>query len=172
MPKFIKFISVFLAFSLLASCQAFKPKKVDTRDIPVNAQERAKKNIKEGRGVTLGGLTGNRSTTYEFSTANPMWRASLEILDFLPLTTVDYSGGMIVSDWYNDSVNEKEAIKITVRFLSNEVQTNSLKIVVHRKNCDKQNNCVVKKIDSKIEEELTRTILAKAALLERESKKK
>ena len=79
---------------------------------------------------------------------------------------------MIVSDWYNDSVNEKEAIKITVRFLSNEVQTNSLKIIVHRKNCDKQNNCVVKKIDSKIEEELTKTILAKAALLERESKKK
>ncbi len=31
-----------------------------------------------------------------------LWRASLEILDFIPLTTVDYSGGIIITDWYND----------------------------------------------------------------------
>ena len=41
-------------------------------------------------------------TTYEFSTSNPMWRASLEVLDFIPLSTVDYSGGMIITDWYSE----------------------------------------------------------------------
>ena len=173
MPKNLSLISFLLIFVILSSCGAFKPKKVNTRDIPVTAQERARKNVEEGRGVSLGGLTrGGRGTTYDFSTSNPMWRASLEILDFLPLTTVDYSGGMIVSDWYNDSINENESIKITVRFLSNEIQTNSLKIVVHRKNCEKSTNCIVKKIDSKIEEELIKTILAKAASIEREQKKK
>ena len=34
-----------------------------------------------------------------------MWRASLEILDFLPFSTVDYSGGMIITDWYSDDNN-------------------------------------------------------------------
>ena len=64
----------------------------------------------------MGGRLG--STNYEFSTSNPMWRASLEVLDFLPLATVDYSGGVIISDWYTDN-DPNEALKITVRFLDN-----------------------------------------------------
>ena len=71
-----------------------------------------------------------------------MWRASLETLDFLPLTTVDYSGGMIITDWYSDG-NKKESIKITLRFLSNEIRSDSLKIIVHKKICNNDLNCKV-----------------------------
>ena len=82
----------------LTSCEALKPKKVD-KSVPVNAQDRARKAVDEGRGISLEGLVGGRKgTNYEFSTSNPMWRASLETLDFLPLTTVDYSGGIIITD--------------------------------------------------------------------------
>ena len=92
----------------LSSCNAFKPKKVDTRETPINAEERARKNIKEGKGTSLKDLIGGGSTSYEFSTSNPMWRASLEILDFLPLTTVDYSGGIIITDWYSENRSSKD----------------------------------------------------------------
>ena len=156
------------------SCgSAFKPKKVDTRETPIKAEDRAKKNIREGRGSGLGGLlgVGKGSTNYEFSTSNPMWRASLEILDFLPLTTVDYSGGMIITDWYSDN-NSNESIKITVRFLSNEIRTENLKIIVHKKTC-LNNNCKVLLVNNtKIGEELLTTIIRKAAILEKDSKKK
>jgi hypothetical protein len=100
-----------------------------------------------------------------------MWRASLEILDFLPLTTVDYSGGMIITDWYSDN-NSNESIKITVRFLSNEIRTENLKIIVHKKTC-LNNNCKVLLVNNtKIGEELLTTIIRKAAILEKDSKKK
>ncbi len=155
----------------LSSCGGFK--KVDSRKIPVNAQERARKNVEEGRGISLKGLAGgDRSTTYQFSTSNPMWRSSLEVLDFLPLSTVDYSGGIIITDWYNDSASSNDSIKITVRFLSNNVAANSLDIIIHKKNCNVNANCLVNKIDSKIEEELKKTIIRKAARLEAEAKKK
>jgi len=161
-------------FLFLTSCGgAFKPKKVDTRNVPIKAEDRARKNINEGRGTSLGDLVGrNRgSTTYEFSTANPMWRASLEILDFLPLSTVDYSGGLIISDWYSDG-NANESIKITIRFLDNKVRSENLKISVHQKVC-KINNCNVNLLSqSKISNELKTTIIRKAALLEKNSKKK
>ena len=161
-------------FLFLTSCGgAFKPKKVDTRKVPIKAEDRARKNINEGRGTSLGDLVGrNRgSTTYEFSTANPMWRASLEILDFLPLSTVDYSGGLIISDWYSDG-NANESIKITIRFLDNKVRSENLKISVHQKVC-KINNCNVNLLSqSKISNELKTTIIRKAALLEKNSKKK
>ena len=86
-------------------------------------------------------------TTYEFSTSNPLWRASLEILDFLPLTTVDYSGGMIITDWYSES-NSNESIKITVRFLGNEVRTENLKVIVHKKVCSTGTSCKTSLINS------------------------
>ena len=93
----IKIIFYSILSLLILSCDAIKPKKVNTRETSVNAQERARKNVNEGRGTSLKDLIGSRGTTYEFSTSNPMWRASLEILDFLPFSTVDYSGGMIIT---------------------------------------------------------------------------
>ena len=162
-----------IIFLFLTSCGgAFKPKKVDTRKVPIKAEDRARKNVNEGRGTTIGDLVGRGggATTYEFSTSNAMWRASLEILDFLPLSTVDYSGGLIISDWYSDG-SSNESIKITIRFLSNEVQSNSIKIIVHNKKCKNTESCKINEIDSKIKQELTRSILAKAAQLEIDLKK-
>jgi len=161
---------IFLFF--LTSCavpEALKPKKVDP-SIPVNADERARKNVEEGRGISLKGAIGGKSTTYEFSTSNPLWRASLETIDFMPLSTVDYSGGIIITDWYSDSGNPNEAIKITLRFLSNEIQSNSIKVIVHNKNCSPSENCTINELDSNIKFELQKTILSKAAILEKESK--
>ena len=163
---------LFVTALLLNSCGGFK--KVDTRKTPIKGMDRARKNVEEGRGISLKNLGKRGGTNYEFSSSNPMWRASLEILDFLPLVTVDYSGGVIITDWYSDVSNNNDAIKITLRFLSNEVQSNSLKIIVHQKRCSKDlpTSCSVNKIDSKIEEELIISIIKKAALLEKQDKDK
>ena len=163
-------IFIFLIVSACSVPNALKPKKVDP-SIPAGAKERARKNIEEGRGVSLKGAFSKKGTNYEFSTSNPLWRASLEIIDFMPLTTVDYSGGIIITDWYSDSSNSNDSIKITVRFLSNEVQSNSLKIIVHNKKCQTSEVCSINEIDSNIKFELQKSILAKAATLELESKK-
>ena len=166
------FIIVPLTLIMLTSCQAFKPKKVDTREVPIKGSERARKNVEEGGGVSLKGIMSGRGTNFEFSSSNPMWRASLEILDFLPLSTVDYSGGMIVSDWYTGDTSN-ESIKISIRFLSNEIRSDSLKIIVHKKKCSSNQTCkTILLNNSKISQEIRGTILTKAAELEKESKDK
>ena len=170
------FLVTTLILILLTSCGgAFKPKKVNTREVPVNAEERARKNIEEGRGTSLGDLvTGGIKgrTTYEFSTSNPMWRASLEILDFMPLLTVDYSGGLIITDWYTES-DPNNSIKITVRFLDNTIRSENIKVIVHQKSCGTNNNCKINILqESKIREELQASIIRKAALLKKESEEK
>ena len=167
---FIIFIS-----ALLSSCGKGFFKYAPVKDTPTKGIERAKKNVEEGRGISLGGLArGGRGTNYEFSTSNPMWRASLEILDFLPMTTVDYSGGIIITDWYSDnSSNNEDSIKITVRFLSNEVRSDSLKIIIHKKKCSSQQTCDVEILSqSAISQELRTSIIKKASLLEKETKNK
>ena len=164
--------AVILILVTLTACGGFK--KVDQRQMPDGSKAKARKNLEEGRGVSIAGIgKGMRKTTYEFSTSNPMWRASLETLDFLPLTTVDYSGGIIITDWYSDSSSSKESIKISLRFLANEIRSESLKVIVHQKTCSTNLDCrVILLSDTKIKEELHTTILRKAALLEQESKKK
>ena len=171
MTKNLRFFLIVPLILILTSCEALKYKKVDTREVPIKGSERSKKNIEQGSGVSLKNVL-KRGTNFEFSSSNPMWRASLEILDFLPLTTVDYSGGMIVSDWYTGE-SSNESIKISIRFLSNEVRSDSLKIIVHKKKCFENQTCQTRLLNnSKISQELRLTILKKAAALEKEKKKK
>ena len=170
--SYYKIIIITVIFSFIANCGGLS--KVDARKVPVNAQERARKTVEEGRGAGLGNILKRGGTNYEFSTSNPMWRASLEILDFIPMTTVDYAGGMIISDWYTDnSGNSNESIKITLRFLSNEIRSDSIKVVVHKKVCKNNNACNVTVLkNSTISQELASSIIKKAARLEKEDKEK
>ena len=164
---------VLVFFSLFAcSVPEFARPSKTTVDPSLSAKEQARKNVDEGKGISLKGMMGGGrgNTNYEFSTSNPLWRASLSTIDFMPLSTVDYSGGIIITDWYSDSQNLRESIKITVRFLSNEIRSDSLKIIVHSKQCQSNDSCEVNEIDSQIKFELTKSILSKAALLEKESK--
>ena len=150
----------------LNSCGIWDP--ADARKIPANADERVKKNLEEGKGFTLMGAGKGSGTNYQFASSNPMWRASLEILDFLPLSNVDYSGGIISTDWYNEGTSSDESIKITIRFLTNEVRSDGLKIIIHKKKCNLQQICTVRKITSALENELQIAILRKAVIFEKE----
>ena len=165
-------ITFFLSLLIFtSSCGLYK--KVDQRKLPDTAKAKARKNVEEGRGIGIGGIIRGGGTNYEFSTSNPIWRASLETLDFLPMNTVDYSGGIIITDWYSENNSSRESIKITVRFLSNEIRSDSLKIVVHKKICDNTSNCIVNLLtDSVIQNELQTTIIKKAAALDKLDKNK
>ena len=173
--KLVFLIGGIILSSLLVSCGGIWD-PADARKVSPNSKERVKKNLEEGKGFSLKNMgQGSGSTSYQFASSNPMWRATLEILDFLPLANVDYSGGIITTDWYNEGTSSDEYIKITVRFLTNEVRSDGLKIVVHKKRCTSQGNCTIKKISSVLEQELQVAILRKAVLFEKEfesSKKK
>ena len=168
--KVLFFLSALVISSFLYSCGIYKP--VDSRKVSPNSKERVKKNLEEGRGMSLKNMMGGgQGTNYQFASSNPMWRATLEILDFLPLANVDYSGGIITTDWYNEGTSLDESIKITVRFLTNEIRSDGIKIIVHKKSCNITQNCKIVKISSAIEHELQVAILKKAILFERDYNK-
>jgi len=167
-----KIVFTFLLLFHLTSCGGI-PKPGDARKVSPNAKERALQNIKEGKGASLKNLTKNRSTNYEFSTSNPLWRATFDVIDFMPLVTVDYSGGMIITDWYTDSNTTNDSLKFTIRFLSNEIRADSIKVIIHKKTCKREASCIIKKITSnKLEDTIRTDIIRKAALLDAELKKK
>ena len=165
----IYFIFLVSITSALVSCGPFKPKKVDLRKIPGDPKDKRLRNIKEGRGFTAMGVIKNRrkgSGAFDFATSNEMWRASLELLDFTPLHNVDYSGGIIITDWFSERESQ-DPIKITIRFLSNEIRADGIKVTIHKKICkEKQiDNCKIRKIESTLSQEIKLAILKKAAII-------
>ena len=165
---FTKFILIVMSSVLLISCGGWDPQSA--RKVPVKGPERAAKNVKEGKGVSLRDFTKRGTTTYEFSTSNPMWRAAFDVIDFMPLVTVDYSGGTIITDWYTDNRAPNESLKLTIRFLSSELRADSIKIIIHKKVCAEKSNCVIKKISSKLEDEIRTAIVKRAATFEKDMK--
>ena len=165
MPILLKYtrnlISLILIL-LMFSCGLYR--KTDLREVPVNVDDRAAKNIAEGKSFKFGDVNKG-SGTFEFASSNEMWRASISLLDFAPFSNVDYSGGIIITDWFADESAKNEYIKITVRFLSNEIRADGLNVIIHKKTCNEQNACNVSKIKSSLSQEIKLAILKEAAIL-------
>ena len=167
-----KFLNVILCLAILVgfnACGIYK--RADVKDNPVNVEDKVKKNIQEGRGIRFGkGAT--RGGDFDFASSNPLWRASIEIFDFVPLTNASYSGGILITDWFsteNESPESTRDLKITVKFLTNEIRSDALDINVYLKKCsDNLSNCSISKNNNDLVADLNLSILKKATKYQKE----
>jgi len=163
---------------LLVGCKNGKLPGSDARKIPYDPKERVKRNLEQGKGFRLNNMINKKSGgDFQFASANELWRASLDVIDFMPLASANYSGGMIITDWYSDNLDSKESIKIMVRFLSNEIRADGIKVTVYDRFCNDSNmlNCQTSVNKSEVSEEIKLAILKKASTyrnLENEKKGK
>ena len=167
--KYLVFLFGFLF--ILSSC--VKLPGADARKIPPNVKDRVKRNLETGKGFRIDDefrkkLSGN----FEFASSNELWRASLDTIDFMPLTSANYSGGILITDWYSDNNSINESIKITIRFLSNEIRADALDIKVFYKNCNAELNCSISEKNSTLKNELKKEILKKAAIYKKQREDK
>tara|TARA_Y100000992_G_C21042620_1_gene385677 strand:+ start:22 stop:576 length:555 start_codon:yes stop_codon:yes gene_type:complete len=145
----------------------------DARKYPPDPKLRVKKNMEEGRGFRLmDKINSGGSGNFEFASSNELWRASLDTIDFMPLASVNYSGGIIITDWYSNNSNSKENIKISIRFLTNEIRSDALDIKIFKKICSEINNCAVTETKGELIKELKRKILKTAKIYETQNKDK
>ena len=153
----------------LNSCGIIRPE--EGAKVPVSGKERVEKNMEEGRGFRIAGL-GKKGGDFLFSSSNPLWRASMDKLSFAPLSVVDYGGGIIITDWYSDGNIQNEAIKISIRFLTNEVRSDSLDIKIFYKKCNQVIDCKISEQTGSLVTELKKKILSKASVYKKERKDK
>ena len=128
-----------------------------------SGKKRAQQNVEEGKGVIFDFGKKKSGGDFMFASSNPLWRASLDTLDFMSLSVVDYAGGVVITDWYNDQGSD-EAIKISIKFLTNEIRADALEIGIFKRNCKGSNNCIVNKIENNLSDQIQKKILKKAAV--------
>ena len=163
---------IIILFSLSA-CNGKLP-GADARKYPADPKKRVEQNLKEGKGFRLNKMLQdqNKGGVFDFASSNELWRASLDTLDFMPLISADYSGGIIITDWYNENNNYDDAIKISIRFLTNEIRSDALNVKVYTKKCENLNKCNINENNPEIQNKLISTILSKATRYKQEKKKK
>ena len=168
--KPIKSIITIISLTIfLASCQLAKMGG-DAKENPPDPRERVKRNLEQGKGFRLNNMFGKtKGGDFEFASSNELWKASLDTIDFIPLASVNYSGGIIITDWYSADNNSNEMIKISIRFLTNEIRSDALDIKVFTKICDALNKCVVNEKSENLIVELKNEILKKAVIYEKEN---
>jgi hypothetical protein len=169
-----KLVTVTLVLLLLISCSSNKGPVSDKNDDywDPNLKNKIEKARDQG-----GGIFGNigkkdSNTSVDFAKSNVLWKATLKSLEFLPLINADYSGGIIIYDWYSLSEKPKEQIKVTVQFLDNELRTESIKILAHKKICENINNCSNSVIDENFSNSIKSSIISTARILKIEEAKK
>ena len=168
----LSLISILTIFLFLNSCGPLKFERADVKDSPINEADKRKRNIEQGRGFTLPGTNNSGGGNFSFGNSNELWRAALDILEFTPLSNVDYGGGIIITDWYSANDNLNQSIKISVQFLTDELRADGLLIKIYQKNCTTESNCAVKLIESDLNQEIKLAILKKAAQIKKGDLKK
>ena len=163
-------IVIFLIISsfLLFSCSG----RGDARKSPPNPELRVKRNMEEGRGFRImDKIKTGGGTNYEFASSNELWRASLDILDFIPLASVNYSGGVIITDWYSEDQNSNQSIKISIRFLTNEIRSDAIKVKVFQKSCTTISKCKITEGSEELRDNLKKEVLKKATIYKKNKDK-
>ena len=171
---FTKLLVILISIVFVNNCAGTKdPVTGEKVIIDPNPVNRAREQAAKGGGI-FGDLSGNKKsgTTFEFATSNVLWRATLKTLEFLPLLNVDYQGGVIIYDWYEKESNPDEKIKISVRFVSNELRSDSIQITAHKKICKNLENCTTQKVDDNFSNQIKDNILSSARSLRIEENKK
>ena len=173
--KIVSFVTLFGFFQY--GCNGKLPGG-DARKFPDDPKLRVKQNLEEGRGFKLNDMlkSGSKGGVFEFASSNELWRASLDVIDFMPLASVNYSGGIIITDWYTNERIQNESIKITIRFLTNEIRSDALNIKIFTRKCKESLiNCKYIESNKSLVVELKKEILKRATkfqIEEKEIKKK
>ena len=169
----MRILAIFVSISLfLNGCNGKLPGG-DARKTPADPKKRIEQNLKEGRGFKLNdALKKQRGGVFDFASSNELWRASLDVIDFMPLSSVNYSGGIIITDWYSTDQNSNESIKISIRFLTNEIRSDALNIKIFNKICKDFSNCKISEGNNEIAMELKKKILKTAKVYETQKENK
>ena len=170
----LKLISFLIVSTLMiTSCKGpdgkFKLPGGDARKTPADPKKRIEQNLSQGKGFRFNNQDKNKGV-FDFASSNELWRASLDVIEFMPLSSVNYSGGIIITDWYSEESTPNESIKISIRFLTNEIRSDALDVKIFNRKCSNSLvNCKFSNISGNLTNEIKKEILKKAAIYKQQS---
>ena len=166
----MRIILYIMLLGLLSACDSLGIEGGDTSQYP----QRKKLDRAEDRGSLTGdGLLVIGGDSQEDESGNSpigvnayLWRATLDTLAFMPLTSADPFGGVIITDWYEDPKARGERFKVTALILGRSLRVDGLKVSLFKQHYDTvQGGWRDVEVEEKLERKLEDTILTRARQL-------
>lgn len=139
------------------------------------APKSAKDERRESRGTLTGegGLfsLGGSSQEEQMAKASPigvngfLWRATLDTLSFMPLTSADPFGGTVLTDWYEDPKTPGERFKVNAVILDKTLRADGVRVSVFKQKADAKGVWRDQPVDTGLTRKLEDTILTRARQL-------
>jgi Domain of unknown function (DUF3576) len=149
-----------IAALLLAGCSSDKAaEEPEPRQVEANAGS-ANGGLLDG--LLSSGLTSGGQRSETITVNSYLWRASLDTISFLPLSTADPFGGVIITDWYSPPETPSERFKVNVYILDRELRADGLRVAVFRQVREGNGNWVEAKVDDRTGRDLENAILKRA----------
>ncbi len=105
------------------------------------------------------------ASTPAISVNGYLWRASLDVLSFMPLASADPYGGVIITDWYVNPEKTDERFKCTVYILDARLRADGLNVAVFKQTRDATGNWIDATSAGQTETDIENAILTKARQL-------
>jgi hypothetical protein len=164
-----RLFNIFIFSILLTSCSLWgsKEKSANSNDEKISVKKKDwEPNVLKRVDQEKGGLTNifgaERSTVSQGD--NVIWQASLDVLADIPLAQANYTGGVIITDWYNSS-NSNESIKISIFINSARLEVNSFDVKSFKKTCSAANNCQTVNLTPDFNQKIKDRVLEKARII-------
>lgn len=168
-------VAVLAAFTLSACAQGkYDPVRKKTGSEVGRKFESEKRETIFGDGGILG--TGGK----EQSSANAggggigvnsyLWRATLDTISFLPVTSADPFGGVIITDWYAPQETPNERFKLNVYVLGRALRADGVKVSVFRQVFDASGNWRDSQVEADAARKIEDSILTRARQLRNETR--
>ena len=94
-----------------------------------------------------------------------LWRASLDTLAFMPLSSADPYGGVIITDWYSNPEQPAERFKATVYILDTRLRADGLNVTVFKQVKDQNGAWTDAPVAGQTETDIENAILTRARQL-------
>ena len=94
-----------------------------------------------------------------------LWRASLDTLSFMPLSSADPWGGIIITDWYTNPEKPDERFKATVYILDTRLRADALNVAVFKQVSNGAGGWVDSAVTAQTETDIENSILTRARQL-------
>lgn len=146
--------------------EASYPERYDGSDEIVYSDKRNRSTI-WGEGETIGSKLfgdkdGKDSAGGGIGVNSFLWRASLDTVSFMPIASVDPFGGVILTDWYENTETPGERYKMNIYILDKQLRADGVRVAVFKQTKAGQRDWRDAPVPAKMATDIENSILTRA----------
>lgn len=171
--SFFRAFGLLIALSTLSACSGVEIGQpvIHKKSEAEKAFDGETKSIFGQDGISFGdNAVGEQNTGSGIGVNAFLWRATLDTVSFMPLSSADPFGGVILTDWYSPAETPNERYKLNIYILGQALRADGVRVAAFRQLKNQANDWQSVNLDPKAITDIENSILTRARQLRSETR--